>query len=582
MSRVHPPRPPPPTDSPLPPDGPPGRPRLLRCTGRRQGARRPAALLTGAVLLVAPAWPAAGAPPRGRSAPAAPPQAQEAGPTVVYAPPVDGPVVAGFERPSRPWQAGHRGVDLAARPGQVVRAAGDGTVVFAGSVAGRRWVTVAHRDGVRTSYGPLARVTVARGQTLVRGAPLGTVEAGHGLSGAALHWSARDDGGYTDPRALLEAVGWRPTLVGPGGWTITGAPDVPRYDDWQGRADGLAGKLGLVEGSPVADGPGWLLAPNPNHVVGMAGLGSASPPVGCETKDAGDRCRNRPLDLTHLGYAPGNITYLSYAGRHDRAGDPNDPRRDQLPYEPAHTSAGLRAAARRLDAQLRAQWARRPDQAVDLVGHSMGGAVIAYYLLTMYDPSDPRLPPVDHVATIASPLEGADAANGVREAAENPAVALLLEGIAARGGVVRPQDPSVTDLAVGSPALGALQAAWTKARRAPYASPLANGTELATFGAQWDVLVPEHRSDLPGAAHAVLPGGHSRVRDTEASRIALRAFLANEPVPGAAGGLGHLASYAIGWSEQMVGDAVGELVPPGVPPTAEEPIPGLVVDDVEW
>ncbi|MDZ4351856.1 MAG: M23 family metallopeptidase, partial [Arthrobacter sp.] len=45
-------------------------------------------------------------------------------------------VVRGFDAPSPNWQRGHRGVDLAAVPGQSVYAAGAGTVVFAGELAG--------------------------------------------------------------------------------------------------------------------------------------------------------------------------------------------------------------------------------------------------------------------------------------------------------------------------------------------------------------------------------------------------------------------------------------------------------------
>ena len=45
-------------------------------------------------------------------------------------------VVRGFDAPSPNWNPGHRGVDLAGAPGQPVYAAGDATVVFAGT-AGR-------------------------------------------------------------------------------------------------------------------------------------------------------------------------------------------------------------------------------------------------------------------------------------------------------------------------------------------------------------------------------------------------------------------------------------------------------------
>lgn len=44
-----------------------------------------------------------------------------------------------FEPPAQRWLAGHRGVDLAATPGDVVLAAGGGRVGFAGTVGGTQW-----------------------------------------------------------------------------------------------------------------------------------------------------------------------------------------------------------------------------------------------------------------------------------------------------------------------------------------------------------------------------------------------------------------------------------------------------------
>ena len=72
-------------------------------------------------------------------------------------------VVRAFDAPSPNWQPGHRGVDLVARAGQPVYAAGAGTVVFAGDLAGRPLVSIAHPGGLRTTYEPL-RPAVRRGQ----------------------------------------------------------------------------------------------------------------------------------------------------------------------------------------------------------------------------------------------------------------------------------------------------------------------------------------------------------------------------------------------------------------------------------
>jgi murein DD-endopeptidase MepM/ murein hydrolase activator NlpD len=109
-----------------------------------------------------------------------------------------------FEPPPRPWLAGHRGVDLGSIPGAEVRAAGPGTVVFVGEVAGRGVVSIAHPGGLRTTYEPVT-ATVAVGDRVVRGDPLGRLDAGHpGCPAAAcLHWGLRRAEVYLDPLALL-------------------------------------------------------------------------------------------------------------------------------------------------------------------------------------------------------------------------------------------------------------------------------------------------------------------------------------------------------------------------------------------
>ena len=72
-------------------------------------------------------------------------------------------VARGFDGPSPDWNPGHRGVDLAGTPGQPVYAAGSATVVFAGVLAGRPVVSLAHPGGLRTSYEPVRAVVRAGG-----------------------------------------------------------------------------------------------------------------------------------------------------------------------------------------------------------------------------------------------------------------------------------------------------------------------------------------------------------------------------------------------------------------------------------
>lgn len=113
-----------------------------------------------------------------------------------------------FDGPSPNWQRGHRGVDLAGVAGAPVHAAGGGTVVFAGVLAGRALVSIAHPGGLRTSYEPV-EPSVRTGQRVDAGARLGTLTAGHAGCpvAACLHWgamwgpSSRAD--YVDPLGLV-------------------------------------------------------------------------------------------------------------------------------------------------------------------------------------------------------------------------------------------------------------------------------------------------------------------------------------------------------------------------------------------
>ncbi|MEU4771833.1 peptidoglycan DD-metalloendopeptidase family protein [Micromonospora sp. NPDC023644] len=109
-----------------------------------------------------------------------------------------------FDPPPRPWLPGHRGVDLAAAPGATVRAAGAGTVLFAGLVAGRPVVTVGHADGLRTTHEPVSPA-VRPGDRLAAGTPLGALLTGHSgcPAPACLHWGLRRGADYLDPLALL-------------------------------------------------------------------------------------------------------------------------------------------------------------------------------------------------------------------------------------------------------------------------------------------------------------------------------------------------------------------------------------------
>ncbi|TQN41867.1 peptidase M23-like protein [Blastococcus colisei] len=123
-----------------------------------------------------------------------------------WGPPLDGDltVTRPFDRLPHPYAAGHRGVDLHGPPHAPVLAAGDGVVVFAGMVAGRPVVSIDHAGGLRTTYEPVDP-SIAAGQPVSRGSPIGTLAIGHAGCPvqACLHWGLRRGGTYLDPLTLL-------------------------------------------------------------------------------------------------------------------------------------------------------------------------------------------------------------------------------------------------------------------------------------------------------------------------------------------------------------------------------------------
>ena len=120
-------------------------------------------------------------------------------------------VVRGFDAPSPDWHPGHRGVDLSGAPGQPVYATGNATVVFAGMLAGRPVVSLAHPGGLHTSYEPV-RAAVRVGQPVTAQTVLGELVAGHAgcRAAACLHWGAMwgpaSGARYVDPVGLLKST----------------------------------------------------------------------------------------------------------------------------------------------------------------------------------------------------------------------------------------------------------------------------------------------------------------------------------------------------------------------------------------
>jgi murein DD-endopeptidase MepM/ murein hydrolase activator NlpD len=130
-----------------------------------------------------------------------------------YSWPLIGPIINGYRAPGTPYGKGHRGIDIGAAIGTDVKAAAPGVVAFAGSVAGALWVSIDHPDGVRTSYGYLSSIAVAKGDLVARGEVIAASGAGHpGSLIPHLHFGARFGGDYIDPMLLLVPLDFSPLI----------------------------------------------------------------------------------------------------------------------------------------------------------------------------------------------------------------------------------------------------------------------------------------------------------------------------------------------------------------------------------
>lgn len=164
-------------------------------------------------------------------------------------------VVGAFRPPASAYGAGHRGVDLAGRPGDRVLAVGAGRVVHAGLLAGRGVVSVDH-GALRTTYEPVTAL-VGVGDRVLAGEQLGTLDAGHPGCPvlACLHLGLRRGAAYLDPHLVLRSG---PSVLLPRGRATAGLPGASRVGS--GAQSGSA--AGSVAGAAATPpDPGRATAP---------------------------------------------------------------------------------------------------------------------------------------------------------------------------------------------------------------------------------------------------------------------------------------------------------------------------------
>ena len=143
------------------------------------------------------------------------------GTTASWAWPVPAPhsIERPFIAPESAYGAGHRGIDISSIDGAVITAPADGVVYFSGVVVDRPVLSIAHADGLVSSYEPVES-GLPPGTTVRRGDDVGHLLRGHCAS-VCLHFGVRLYGQYVSPLNYLGGIPYsvllptRPGLLPP-------------------------------------------------------------------------------------------------------------------------------------------------------------------------------------------------------------------------------------------------------------------------------------------------------------------------------------------------------------------------------
>lgn len=137
-----------------------------------------------------------------------------------WLPPVVGTVVDPFREPPCPYCAGNRGLEYRVGDDVPVRAVAAGTVSWAGTIAGTRYVVVRQAGDRRITYGELTSTHLSTGDRVVARSIVGRASG-------SFYLGLRVGSAYRDPAPFLGRLVGRPRLI-PLDGTPPRPPPAPR------------------------------------------------------------------------------------------------------------------------------------------------------------------------------------------------------------------------------------------------------------------------------------------------------------------------------------------------------------------
>lgn len=99
----------------------------------------------------------------------------------------------------------HKGIDIAAPYGTLIKAPATGTVTFAGRKGGYgKTVILDHGNGIKTLYAHLSQINVRKGTYIEKGDSFAQVGATGRVTGTHLHFEIHDNGKHTNPQQYIQ------------------------------------------------------------------------------------------------------------------------------------------------------------------------------------------------------------------------------------------------------------------------------------------------------------------------------------------------------------------------------------------